>query len=106
NGELYAHLVGYKSVNLQSTGIERLENDYLQGNADSQVAERWLAMLTGKRTSGGNVLLTLSPSGQKAAYDALRNREGGKGAIVALDPQTGALLASVSSPTFDPNPLA
>jgi peptidoglycan glycosyltransferase len=109
NADQYAHVVGYKSVNLSTTGIEKLENAYLQGNADSQVAERWLAMLTGKRTSGGNVLLTLSPSAQKKAYDALRNRNGGKGAkgaIVALDPQSGALLAAVSSPSFDPNPLA
>jgi peptidoglycan glycosyltransferase len=105
-GPQYAHVVGIKPVNLGSTDIEKLENAYLQGTSDSQVAERWMAMLTGKRTSGGNVLLTLSPTAQKAAYDALQNRGNvRKGAVVALDPTTGALLAAVSSPSFDPNPL-
>jgi peptidoglycan glycosyltransferase len=102
----YAHIVGYKSVNLGSTEIEKLENAYLQGNADSQVADRWLAMLTGKRTSGGNVLLTLSPTAQQTAYEALQNKgKVRKGAVVALDPTTGALLAAVSAPSFNPNPL-
>jgi penicillin-binding protein A len=104
-GAEYAHIVGYKPVNLASTGIEKLENDYLQGNADSQVADRWLAMLTGKQTAGGNVLLTLSPTAQKVAYDQIRNSSVGKGAVVALDPTTGAILATVSAPSFDPNPL-
>ncbi|GAA1801952.1 penicillin-binding protein 2 [Planosporangium flavigriseum] len=102
----YAHLVGFKGVNLGSSAIEKLENAYLQGNADSQVADRWLAMLTGKRTSGGNVLLTLSPTAQQTAFEALQNKGNvRKGAVVALDPTTGALLAAVSSPSFDPNPL-
>jgi penicillin-binding protein A len=105
-GAQYAHIVGIKPVNLASTGIEKLENAYLQGNDDSQIADRWLAMLTGKRTSGGNVLLTLNPSAQQTAYDALQNKGNvRKGAVVAIDPRTGALLAAVSSPSFDPNPL-
>ncbi|MDT4989155.1 MAG: penicillin-binding protein, partial [Micromonosporaceae bacterium] len=104
-GPQYAGLVGYKPVNLQSTGIERLENAYLQGNSDSQVAERWLAMLTGKRTSGGNVLLTVTAPAQTVAYNALRDSSVHKGAVVALDPTTGAILAAVSAPSFDPNPL-
>ncbi|MDT5035048.1 MAG: penicillin-binding protein [Micromonosporaceae bacterium] len=104
-GPQYADLVGYKPVNLQSTGIERLENAYLQGNSDSQVAERWLAMLTGKRTSGGNVLLTVTAPAQTVAYNALRDSSVHKGAVVALDPTTGAILAAVSAPSFDPNPL-
>jgi len=70
-GEQYAHIVGFKPVNNASTGIERLENDYLQGNADSQAGQRFLAMITGKRTSGGNVLLTLSPTAQTVAFNAL-----------------------------------
>jgi peptidoglycan glycosyltransferase len=102
----YAHLVGFKPVSNASADIEKLENAYLQGTADSQVADRWLAMLTGKRSSGGNVLLTLSPAAQRAAYDALQNKgRVRKGAVVALDPATGALLAAVSAPSFDPNPL-
>nr|WP_205862260.1 penicillin-binding protein 2 [Planosporangium thailandense] len=105
-GAQYAHLVGFKGVNLGSSGIEKLENAYLQGNADSQVTDRWLAMLTGKEPSGGNVLLTLSPTAQKVAYDALANSSVHKGAVVALDPTTGAILAATSAPSFDPNPMA
>jgi peptidoglycan glycosyltransferase len=102
----YAHIVGYKSVNFGASQIEKLENAYLQGNADSQVADRWLAMLTGKRTSGGNVLLTLSPTAQQTAYEALQNKgHVRKGAVVALDPSSGALLAAVSTPSYNPNPL-
>ncbi|GII22209.1 peptidoglycan D,D-transpeptidase FtsI family protein [Planosporangium mesophilum] len=105
-GDQYAHIVGVKPVSNASTDIEKLENAYLQGNADSQVADRWLAMLTGKRTSGGNVLLTLSPGAQRTGYEALQNKgKVRKGAVVALDPSTGALLAAVSAPSFDPNPL-
>jgi peptidoglycan glycosyltransferase len=102
----YAHVVGHKGVNLGSSAIEKLENAYLQGNDDSQLAERWLAMLTGKQSSGGSVLLTLSPMAQQMAYQAMQNNgRVRKGAVVALDPTTGALLAAVSTPSYDPNPL-
>jgi peptidoglycan glycosyltransferase len=106
--ELYAHAVGYKPVNLGATGIEKMENDYLSGNADAQFADRFAAMFTGEKAAGGNVVLSLSKATQESAFRELSNNRlrVPKGAIVALDPRTGAILAAVSIPSFDPNPLA
>lgn len=107
-GPVYTPAVGYKPVNLAETGIERAENDYLAGTSDQLLGDRIRDMFTGRESSGGNVILTLSSRVQEAAYNQLRqNRVGAdKGAIVALDPTTGAIQALVSMPTFDANPLA
>jgi peptidoglycan glycosyltransferase len=103
-GAPYAHVVGYKSVVLGSTGIEKLENDYLSGNADSQFADRIEQMFTGEKP-GGNVVLTISKAAQETAYDELVNNKNKvpKAAAVAIDPKSGAILAAVSIPSYDPN---
>jgi peptidoglycan glycosyltransferase len=107
-GAPYAHVVGYKPVNLGPTGIEKLENAWLSGNAPGQFADRLAEMFSGNRAAGGNVLLSLSPAGQETAYKQLVNNKLGKpkGAVVALDPKTGGILAAVSIPSYDPNPFA
>ncbi|HEX6968082.1 MAG TPA: penicillin-binding protein 2 [Micromonosporaceae bacterium] len=106
-GPLYAHVLGYKPVNMAATGIEKSENEFLAGTADQLFVDRLRDMFTGSRTAGGNVLLTISPRAQQAAYQQLtKNRVGAdRGAAVALDPRTGALQALVSMPSFDPNPM-
>jgi peptidoglycan glycosyltransferase len=103
---LYAHVVGYKPVNLAATGIERAEDDFLSGQADP--LNRLTEMFTGQKIGGGNINLTLLPGAQSTAYNELvKNRVGANsGAVVALDPRTGAILSMVSTPSFDPNPLA
>ncbi|GAA2512228.1 penicillin-binding protein 2 [Pilimelia columellifera] len=103
----YAHVVGYKPVNMAATAVEQAENEFLAGESDQQFAERFRSMVTGKETSGGNVLLTLSLRTQQTAFAELsRNQVGARrGAVVALDPRTGAVQAMVSFPSFDPNPL-
>jgi peptidoglycan glycosyltransferase len=104
----YAHVLGYKPLNLASTNLEKLNNDFLVGTSDKQAADRIAGMFTGEEPSGGNVLLTISKATQDTAYQALgTNKNKAKsGAIVALDPATGAILAEVSLPSYDPNLLS
>lgn len=107
-GKVYAHVLGYKPVNLAETGIERSEDEYLAGNSDQLIADRIKDMFTGNQTAGGNVLLTLSTRAQETAYKELSGNRLGvrQGAAVAINPKTGAVQALVSVPSYDPNPLA
>lgn len=101
---LYAHTTGYFAAALSSmTGMELEANDVLGGTADSLVVQRIQDLITGRQPQGGSVELTLDPVAQQAAWDALGDQ---RGAIVALDTRTGAILAMVSKPSFDPNDLA
>jgi peptidoglycan glycosyltransferase len=102
-GPLYAHVTGYYSIVFGRTGLERATNDVLTGTADSLFLSRIGDLVTGRQAQGSSVELTLDPAVQQAAATALGNQ---RGAVVALDPTTGAILAMVSSPSFDPNVLA
>lgn len=102
-GELYSAVTGYFTLNQGNTGIEGALNDYLSGSANEQFLDQLNGILTGQNPKGAAVELTLDPVVQQAAWDALGNYQG---AVVALDPSTGAILAMVSKPTFDPNTLA
>ncbi|GAA1546962.1 D,D-transpeptidase PbpA [Dactylosporangium maewongense] len=104
----YAHVIGFKPVNLGATNLEKLNNDFLIGTSDKQAADRIAGLFTGKDPAGGNVLLTLSQATQEAAYTQLGNNKKGvkSGAVVAMDPATGAILAEVSLPSYDPNLLS
>jgi peptidoglycan glycosyltransferase len=84
-----------------------MENEVLNGTADLFTADRLLEMFTGKKAQGGNVLLTLRKQVQETAYNALLNNKTSSkvGAVVAIDPQSGAILGLVSTPSYDPNPL-
>jgi penicillin-binding protein A len=103
----YAHVVGYKPVNLAATGIERTENEFLAGSADALIADRISDWFKSQKTPGGSVLLSLSRRAQDVAFNQLADNRVGteRGAAVALDPRTGAVQALVSMPSFDPNPL-
>ncbi|MFI5495404.1 penicillin-binding transpeptidase domain-containing protein [Actinoplanes sp. NPDC051859] len=105
--QVYAPVLGFKPVNIGKVGIERSENDFLSGASDKLLADRISAMFTGDAPGGGNVILSLKPKAQEAAWKQLTNNEGGatKGSAVAIDPRTGAIQAMVSFPSFDPNPL-
>ncbi|HEV2640662.1 MAG TPA: penicillin-binding protein 2 [Actinocrinis sp.] len=108
NGPLYAQSTGYFSIDYGSSGIESYENGILEGNASSQALKRLENQLQGKPAGAGSVVLTLNPAAQQAAYNGLASVDGGKaqGAVVALDPKTGAILALVSAPSYDPNSLS
>ncbi|MGQ0629961.1 MAG: peptidoglycan D,D-transpeptidase FtsI family protein [Sporichthyaceae bacterium] len=99
----YAFATGYYSHIFGSTGIERAENSILAGTDDRLFVRRMIDLLTGESTQGGTVSLTLNPAAQEAAFRGLGGR---RGAVVALEPATGRILALVSTPSFDPNELA
>jgi peptidoglycan glycosyltransferase len=104
NGPLYAPLTGYFSTYFASmTGLERAENSVLNGQDPSLLSSRIKSLITGGTQQGGALELTIDPQVQQAAWDALGGR---RGAVVALDPATGAIKALVSSPSYDPNLLA
>lgn len=102
-GELLAPVTGYFSLVHGSTGIERAENDVLNGTSSSLLVERIQALFTGRQPQGGSVELTIDLAAQQAALEAFGDQAG---AAVALDPRTGAVLALVSTPSFDPNALS
>ena len=101
--ELYAVITGFYSYDRGSTGLERTYNAPLSGTDDALFIRQLVDMATNKTPEGASVQTTIVPKIQKAAADALGNQ---KGAVVALDPKTGAVLAMVTSPTFDPNDIA
>jgi peptidoglycan glycosyltransferase len=103
HGPLYSAVTGYFTLNQGNTGIEGALNDYLSGTANEQFLDQLNAVITGQNPKGAAVELTIDPKVQKAAYDALGDQ---KGAVIALDPKTGAILAMVSKPAYDPSKLA
>jgi penicillin-binding protein A len=106
HGAEYAPVTGYDTL-YSETGIEYYENTVLNGSDSSLTVRNFIDLLTGKPRKGANVTLTINSKAQDAAWNALRNSTNGKpGAVVALNPQTGAILAMVSYPSYDPNVLA
>jgi len=104
-GKLFAPATGFYSVVYGASGIEQEENSVLAGTDDSLFVRRVIDLLTGTPPKGGSVALTINPAAQKAAYDGLL-RLHARGAVVAVDPSTGAILAMVSTPSYDPNELS
>ncbi|HLK74846.1 MAG TPA: penicillin-binding protein 2 [Streptosporangiaceae bacterium] len=106
HGAEYAPVTGYDTL-YSETGIEYYENTVLNGSDSSLTVRNFIDLLTGKPRKGANVTLTINSRAQDAAWNALQNDTNGKpGAVVALNPQTGAILAMASYPSYDPNVLA
>ncbi|MFF9034187.1 peptidoglycan D,D-transpeptidase FtsI family protein [Streptomyces sp. NPDC014892] len=103
NGEMWAPVTGYSSQIIGATQLESLEDGILTGNDDRLFFRNTLDMLTGKKKEGGSVVTTLNAAAQKAAFEGLGNK---KGAVAALDPKTGAILALASTPSYDPSTFA
>ncbi len=104
---VYSHVTGYLTLT-NRTGIEQSQNSVLSGEDERLFVTRLIDLAQNQSNQGGNVLLTLDPEAQQAAYDALLAGIGpdGEGSVVAIEPKTGRILAMVSLPSYDPNDLA
>ncbi|HTN55182.1 MAG TPA: penicillin-binding protein 2 [Microbacterium sp.] len=104
DGAMWAPVTGYFNPALQSsTGIERALNADLSGTGSNAFFAEIERILSGQPQQGFSVKLTLNAKAQRAAWDAL---QGLQGAVVAIEPATGRILAMVSTPSFDTNALA
>ncbi|MFC6154830.1 peptidoglycan D,D-transpeptidase FtsI family protein [Nocardioides yefusunii] len=103
---LYAHVTGRFNY-YGSTGLERSQAEVLSGDDSRLFVNRVVDMLANRSPKGGNVELTIDAAAQKAAYDGLSALPGKvQGAVVAIEPKTGKVLAMVSLPSYDVNKLA
>lgn len=100
--QLYAHVTGYYSFRLGSTGIERVYNPELTGRTPELQLQR-LEGFFSEPSSEGDVVLSVRSDVQTVARDALGDLTG---SVVALDPRTGSVLALYSNPTYDPNVIS
>ncbi|MEU0389558.1 peptidoglycan D,D-transpeptidase FtsI family protein [Streptomyces chartreusis] len=105
DGPMWAPVTGFVSQAFGANQLESLEDGILSGNDDRLFFRNTLDMLTGKKKEGGNVVTTLNAAAQKAAFNGLE-KQGGKGAVVALEPSTGKILALASYPSYDPSSIA
>lgn len=102
-GSLFGHPVGYANLTLQQlSGIERYRNDELSGQGDE--LESLADQLQGKRREGDTIVTTLDAEAQRIATEQLQ-ATGSAGAVVALDPRSGAVKVMASVPGYDPNTL-
>jgi penicillin-binding protein A len=101
NGELYAHVIGYDSLLFGTTGLEASRGGDLASERDATISGV-LSALFGDDLRPKGLRLTIDNSLQQIASAALGEQ---RGAVIAIDPATGAVLALVSKPSFDPNTL-
>jgi peptidoglycan glycosyltransferase len=102
----YAHVTGFFSIDSQ-TGIEQTQNPVLSGDDPRLFVTRLVDLVNNAAPKGGRVQLTINPAAQVAAYEALGALGPDvQGSVVAIEPNTGRILAMVSLPTYDPNRIA
>lgn len=106
---LYAPITGWYAFDYGTSGLERTYNGQLAGTDDSLLVRRILDIVTNRVPTGATVQTTIDARAQEIAYRALTGTSAigaKKGAVVAMDAKTGAVLALVSTPSYDPNALA
>ena len=97
-GELFAHPVGFTSLDRGRTGLEDYYNDPLTGRRTDAIGA--LERLLGPQDVGDDLRTTLDPQAQEIAFQQLGDRNG---AVVALDVKTGAVRVMAATPSYDPN---
>jgi peptidoglycan glycosyltransferase len=104
DADMWAPVVGWINPVLgSSSGVEQAMNQALSGTGGSQFLSRIESILSGQDPRGSNVVLSLDTAVQRAAYEALGDLQG---AVVAIQPDTGRILAMATSPSYDTNLLA
>ncbi|MGZ0149765.1 peptidoglycan D,D-transpeptidase FtsI family protein [Kribbella sp. WER1] len=103
SGLVYAPVTGYYSYLFGRGGIELTMNSELNGTDPSMAFRRIIDVISNRPQQGGSVTLTLNAAAQQAAYDGLAGKIG---AVVAIEPKTGKILAMATRPSYDPNLLA
>jgi peptidoglycan glycosyltransferase len=107
DGPQYAHLTGFFSRDWGLGGVEATQNSILSGSDSKLFVNRVIDLVDNQSPKGGSVSLTVDPDAQKAAFDGLNALgDNVRGAVVAIEPRTGKILAMVSSPNYNPNRLA
>ncbi|CAB0741494.1 penicillin-binding transpeptidase domain-containing protein [Corynebacterium diphtheriae] len=104
NPAIYGPIEGYLSDIYGASGMESNLNGVLSGTDSSVSVRRWTDELLGRKHSGANVELTLLPQVQEVAYNQMANA-GYEGAVVAIKPSTGEILAMASTPSYDPSAI-
>jgi peptidoglycan glycosyltransferase len=102
-GPLFAQITGFHSVLLGRSDLESSMNDWLSGRTDELLPQNLVDEILGRDKRGATVVTTIDPTLQRVARRALGSLPG---AVVALNPKTGEVLALYANPTYDPNPLA
>ncbi|MDT0342119.1 penicillin-binding transpeptidase domain-containing protein [Streptomyces litchfieldiae] len=100
DGEMWAPVTGYSSQAYDTSMLEGVHDSILTGDDDRLFFNNTIDMFTGEDQRGGNVVTTLNADAQRAAFEGLGDK---KGAVAAIDPGTGEILALVSTPSYDPS---
>ncbi|HJE51756.1 MAG TPA: penicillin-binding protein 2 [Tessaracoccus flavescens] len=103
NPEIWAPVTGWYSYDYARSGLEQSFNAELAGTSSEQSVGRIVDVLTGRRSQGANISTTLHAGAQQAAMRALGEM---RGAAVAMNYETGEILALASTPSYDPNELS
>lgn len=99
----FAHVIGYASLRYGTTGVERAWDDILTGRADPNPLTDLVNDILARQAQPRDVTLTIDKRLQDFAAAQLGSDVG---AVVAIDPRTGAILAMTSTPTFDATPIS
>ncbi|GGU78240.1 penicillin-binding protein [Streptomyces albospinus] len=105
DGPMYAPVTGYASQAQGESMLEGVYKNVLNGKDDRLFFNRARGLLTGEKPRGGDVITTINAKAQQAAYKGLTDLKA-TGAVVALDPRTGKILAMASTPSYDPSDFA